>query len=223
VFRADAPEMFPDDRDVQRLRDATVTFAELLMEHTPGWEPPRLAADHPTDHSADQSTDHTQPRAVAQVHCHQHAVLGWDADRRLLEAVGLDTEQLASGCCGLAGNFGFTEGHREVSEACAEQVLLPRLREEPAGTVVLADGFSCRTQVHDLDSGGHEGVHLAEVVDLAERAGRLGTDARTDPDTGPDPVARRTPAPGVAARLGVVAAALAPVAGLAAIVVRRRT
>src|SRR5699024_2935285 len=106
VCRADAPELLPDDRAVQRLRHATRPCAELLMAHTPGWEPPRL-----TEHQ----------RAVAQVHCHQHAVLGWDADSRLLEAIGLDTEQLASGCCGLAGNFGFTEGHREVSVACAEQ------------------------------------------------------------------------------------------------------
>jgi FAD/FMN-containing dehydrogenase/Fe-S oxidoreductase len=155
VFRADAPELFPDDRDVRRLRDATVTFAELLTEHTPGWEPPRTRDVH----------------AVAQVHCHQHAVLRWDADARLLDTLGIDAEQLESGCCGLAGNFGFTAGHGEVSKACAEQVLLPRLRTEPERTIVLADGFSCRTQIHDLDSGGHEGTHLAEVVDALETDG----------------------------------------------------
>jgi Fe-S oxidoreductase len=155
VFRADGPELFPDDRDVRRLRDATVTFAELLTEHTPGWEPPRTRDVH----------------AVAQVHCHQHAVLRWDADARLLDTLGIDAEQLESGCCGLAGNFGFTAGHGEVSKACAEQVLLPRLRTEPERTIVLADGFSCRTQIHDLDSGGHEGTHLAEVVDALETDG----------------------------------------------------
>ena len=161
VFRADAPEMFPDDRDVRRLRDATVTFAELLVEHTPGWEPPHV----------------DDVRAVAQVHCHQHAVLRWEADAALLASLGIRAEQLESGCCGLAGNFGFTAGHGEVSKACAEQVLLPRLREEPAETVVLADGFSCRTQIHDLDSGGHEGRHLAEVVDALETEGYV--DGRT--------------------------------------------
>jgi Fe-S oxidoreductase len=98
------------------------------------------------------------------VHCHQHAVLKWDADRTLLERAGADVERLDSGCCGLAGNFGFTAGHGAVSEACAEQVLLPRLRAAEAGTVVLADGFSCRTQIHQLDSGGHEGHHLAELL-----------------------------------------------------------
>jgi Fe-S oxidoreductase len=79
----------------------------------------------------------------------------------------VDVERLDSGCCGLAGNFGFTAGHGEVSEACAERVLLPRLRsEDPADphVAVLADGFSCRTQIHDLDSGGHEGIHLAQLL-----------------------------------------------------------
>ena len=150
VFRSDGPEMFSSDPDVQRLRDHTVTFAELLTGHTDGWEPPR----------ADPGTK----RALAQVHCHQHAVLGWDADRELLDRAGVDVERLESGCCGLAGNFGFTAGHGEVSEACAEQVLLPRLRAADPGTVVLADGFSCRTQIHDLDSGGKTGQHLAELI-----------------------------------------------------------
>ncbi|RZQ64571.1 FAD-binding and (Fe-S)-binding domain-containing protein [Amycolatopsis suaedae] len=147
MFRADAAELFPDDHDVLRLRAQTVTLAELLTTHSPGYRPPRI--------------DRT---AVAQVHCHQHAVLGWDADRRLLSQAGVDTERLDSGCCGLAGNFGFEKGHRDISEACAERVLLPRLRRTEPGTVVLADGFSCRTQIHELDSAGHEGTHLAELL-----------------------------------------------------------
>ncbi|NUR06050.1 MAG: FAD-binding oxidoreductase [Nocardioidaceae bacterium] len=154
VFRADAAELFPTHQDVHRLPDRTVTFAELLTRHTDGWSPPRLDRDGTVD-------------ALAQVHCHQHAVLGWDADRELLEAAGVSAEALESGCCGLAGNFGFTAGHGEVSEALAERVLLPRLREAPPGSVALADGFSCRTQIHELDSGGHEAVHLAELLATA--------------------------------------------------------
>ena len=151
VFRSDAHELFSDDPDVDRLADRTVTFAELLTEHSPGYQPPRL--------------DGTS--GVAQVHCHQHAVLGWDADRALLEQTGADVERLDSGCCGLAGNFGFTAGHGEVSEAVAEHVLLPRLRESAPGTAVLADGFSCRTQISQLDSGGAEGHHLAQLLAAA--------------------------------------------------------
>jgi FAD/FMN-containing dehydrogenase/Fe-S oxidoreductase len=149
VFRSDMHELFPDDQDANRLKDHVVTLAELLTQHTDGWEPPRATRD---------------VKALAQVHCHQHAIMGWDADQELLERAGVDVEHLDSGCCGLAGNFGFTAGHGAVSEALAEQTLLPRLRAADDGVVALADGFSCRTQIHDLDSGGREGRHLAELL-----------------------------------------------------------
>jgi hypothetical protein len=124
-------------------------------------------------------------QALAQVHCHQHAVLGWDADQQLLEAAGVSAEHLESGCCGLAGNFGFTAGHGEVSVALAEQVLLPRLRSADPDTVTLADGFSCRTQIHQLDSGGHEGVHVAELI--AAGYGDSPVDGATLPRHRPEP------------------------------------
>jgi FAD/FMN-containing dehydrogenase/Fe-S oxidoreductase len=149
VFRSDMHELFPDDQDANRLKDHVVTLAELLIEHTDGWEPPRATQE---------------VKALAQVHCHQHAIMGWDADQELLDRAGVEVEHLDSGCCGLAGNFGFTAGHGEVSRALAEQTLLPRLREAESDVVALADGFSCRTQIHDLDSGGHEGRHLAELL-----------------------------------------------------------
>jgi hypothetical protein len=94
-------------------------------------------------------------------------VLGWDADAGLLESAGAKAEHLDSGCCGLAGNFGFQPGHAGVSKSLAEQVLLPRLREASPGAVVLADGFSCRTQIHELDSGSREAMHLAELLAAA--------------------------------------------------------
>ncbi|EPD65619.1 FAD-binding and (Fe-S)-binding domain-containing protein [Streptomyces sp. HGB0020] len=178
VFRSDMGELFPGDRDVRRLSEQTVTLAELLTEHSPGYEPPQVP-----DRSA---------RALAQVHCHQHAVLGWNADQELLRRAGVDAEQLESGCCGLAGNFGFERGHLEVSEACAERVLLPRLREEDAATVLLADGFSCRTQVHEFDSGGHEGVHLAELLASGLPRSTHGSAYATGPDVRPTPPDRRT-------------------------------
>ena len=148
VLRSDGPELLPESQDVHRLRDHTVTLAELLTEHSPGWQPPRLDG----------------VRGLAQVHCHQHAVLGWTADAQLLERAGAEVERLDSGCCGLAGNFGFTAGHGEVSRALAEQVLLPRLRDAPDDAVVLADGFSCRTQIDQLDRTGHHGLHLAQLL-----------------------------------------------------------
>jgi hypothetical protein len=112
-------------------------------------------------------------------------------------------ERLEAGCRGLAGNFGFERGHLDVSEACAERVLLPRLRAEDEETVVLADGFSCRTQIHELDSGGHEGVHLAELLASA-LPGAPGSTYGVAPGARPAPPGRR-------------ASALAPAgAGLAA-------
>jgi len=154
VFRSDAPELFPDDQDVRRLRDHVLTLAELLIEHTPGWQPPRISGD-----------------VLAQVHCHQHAVMGFDAEASLLKDAVARLEQLDSGCCGLAGNFGFQRGHMDVSVACAEHVLLPRLRSAGPGAIALADSFSCRTQIAELNSGGAQARHLAELLASAADSG----------------------------------------------------
>jgi hypothetical protein len=68
----------------------------------------------------------------------------------------------------LAGNFGVEAGHLDVSKACAESVLLPAVRNASPSTIVLADGFSCRTQIHELDSAGREAIHLAELLARGE-------------------------------------------------------
>ncbi|MEV5549538.1 FAD-binding and (Fe-S)-binding domain-containing protein [Streptomyces sp. NPDC052309] len=149
TLRTDLPELLPDDPRAAALAGRVLTFAETLERHAPGWRPP--VVDRPV---------------TGQTHCHQHAVLGDTADRRLRAAAGL-TGELSGGCCGLAGNFGFEKGHFEVSAACAEDQLLPAVREAPEGAVVLADGFSCRTQLEQL--AGVRGRHLAEV--LAEGLG----------------------------------------------------
>ncbi|MGA5445990.1 FAD-binding and (Fe-S)-binding domain-containing protein [Streptomyces umbrinus] len=147
ALRTDLPELLPDDPRAQRVASAVLTFAEALERHAPNWTPPRL--DRPV---------------VGQTHCHQHAILGDAPDRRLRTAAGL-TGELSGGCCGLAGNFGFEKGHYEVSVACAEEQLLPAVRAAGEGPVVLADGFSCRTQLEQLEQlGGRKGRHLAEVL-----------------------------------------------------------
>ncbi|MFF7545272.1 FAD-binding and (Fe-S)-binding domain-containing protein [Streptomyces canus] len=151
ALRTDLPELLHDDPRAARLASRVLTFAEALERLAPGWRPPAL--DRPV---------------AGQTHCHQHAVLGDTADRRLREAAGL-TGDLAGGCCGLAGNFGFEKGHFEVSRACAEDQLLPSVRQAPEDAVVLADGFSCRTQLEQL--AGVRGRHLAEVLAEALRSG----------------------------------------------------
>jgi Fe-S oxidoreductase len=158
VFRSDARELMPGDRDVQRIGEQTVTLAELLRHHSDGWQPPRVGG-----------------RAIAQTHCHQHAIMGYGADQDLLAAAGVDVTVLDAGCCGLAGNFGFEAGHYEVSMACAERALLPAVRDASPATLILADGFSCRTQIEQAGVG-RTPAHLAEVL----AAGLRQTHNRTD-------------------------------------------
>ncbi|MBB2891504.1 FAD-binding and (Fe-S)-binding domain-containing protein [Flexivirga oryzae] len=150
MLRSDAPRLLPEVGDVRRLADSTVGLAELLQERTDGWSPPAAKTDH----------------ALVQVHCHQHADTGWEADRTLLQRAGVEARSVG-GCCGLAGNFGFEKGHFDVSRACAEDRLLPALRGADDSTLILADGFSCRTQIHELDETGHQPVHLAELLGQA--------------------------------------------------------
>ena len=109
-----------------------------------------------------------------------------------------------SGCCGLAGNFGFQPGHRAVSEACAERVLLPRVRESDVDTVVMADGFSCRTQLHELDSGGRDGVHLSEMLLAAQHGDPAAGGERPERAYAPRPAQPSAPVR-VAALAGAVA------------------
>ncbi|MFE9532526.1 FAD-binding and (Fe-S)-binding domain-containing protein [Streptomyces sp. NPDC006691] len=158
ALRTDLPELLPDDPRAARLAASVRTFAEVLEECAPHWSPPRL--DRPV---------------AGQTHCHQHAVLGDAAERRLREKAGLAGE-LSGGCCGLAGNFGFERGHWEVSLACAEDQLLPSVRAAAPGTEILADGYSCRTQLAQL--AGRRARHLAEVLAEGLGAGRgAGPDA----------------------------------------------
>jgi Fe-S oxidoreductase len=162
VFRADAKDLFPEDRDVERLSAQTKTLAEVLLERAPDWEPPKLGSP---DGAA---------KAIVQMHCHQHAILGEHAEVELMKRAGLDPDVLDSGCCGLAGNFGFEAGHYDVSMACAEDGLLPAVRSASEDTLMVADGFSCRTQVEQSgelkgSAHGRRPVHVAQLIATALR------------------------------------------------------
>jgi FAD/FMN-containing dehydrogenase/Fe-S oxidoreductase len=143
VLRGDAVELVDSDA-ARAVAKATVTVAELLAR-TPDWTPPSLEGI----------------RVIAQPHCHHHAVMGWEADAKLLKAAGATVKRLG-GCCGLAGNFGVERGHYEVSVQVAELQLLPALSAAEDGDIFLADGFSCRTQAADL--AGRSGVHLVQLL-----------------------------------------------------------
>jgi len=143
AIRHDAPSLIVDNPLADKAAKSVRTFAEFMVES--GWEPPEVGGE-----------------ALVQTHCHQHAVLGFDADRRLMSAAGIDASVPDSGCCGLAGNFGFERDHYAVSKAIGERVLLPAVRALPDTTAVLADGFSCRIQIaHGTPRRAH---HLAELL-----------------------------------------------------------
>ncbi|MCI2237158.1 FAD-binding oxidoreductase [Paenibacillus sp. TRM 82003] len=158
LLREDAAELLPDDPRAHALKTRVRTLAELITEQRPDWVPPRLDPDGDV-------------RAVVQPHCHQHAVMGFAPDAALLAKAGVDA-QVLSGCCGLAGNFGAEDGHYDVSVKVAEHALLPALRgiEQDPGAVVVADGYSCRTQSDNL--AGVRPKHLAELlVEALQRQG----------------------------------------------------
>ncbi|OSC38809.1 FAD-binding and (Fe-S)-binding domain-containing protein [Mycobacterium decipiens] len=151
ALRHDAPALLAHNPLARATADATHTFAEFLNRS--GWRPPQLGGE-----------------ALVQTHCHQHAVLGFDADRSLLAAASVKATVLDSGCCGLAGNFGFERGHYEVSNAAGERVLLPAVREAVPTTAIVADGFSCRAQITHGTS--RQPVHLAQLLAGGLRPGR---------------------------------------------------
>ena len=117
----------------------------------------------------DSRPDLTGVSAVAQPHCHHHAVMGWHADEALLAKAGAEVRAVG-GCCGLAGNFGVERGHYDVSVAVAETALLPAVRNAANDTQILADGFSCRLQLDQL--AGVRGRHLAEVLAASGKDGK---------------------------------------------------
>ncbi len=145
VLRVDSHELLGSA--VDPVAERLVTLAEHLgtLAAATGWRPPDLSGTE----------------VVAQPHCHQASVLGWQADEALLRSAGADLTRVG-GCCGLAGNFGMEKGHYEVSVAVFENALGPAVRRAGEGSVVLADGFSCRTQLADL--AGTRSVHLAELL-----------------------------------------------------------
>jgi Fe-S oxidoreductase len=149
VFRDELPSMMPEDPDALALSKRVVTLAQYLDER--GVTLPAVDRD-----------------AIVQLHCHQKSVVGTDADRRVLDGAGVRVREPEEGCCGMAGGFGFEAGRPyETSVRIAERSLLPAVREADDSTLVIADGFSCRTQIEQ--GSGRRAMHLAEVLAEAMR------------------------------------------------------
>jgi Fe-S oxidoreductase len=144
VLRSDLPELLPEDPRSAPIAAAVRTLAEFLAEQ-PDWHPPQRHGRS----------------IIVQPHCHHHAILGFDADRRLFAAMGVRVTEV-TGCCGLAGNFGMQSGHYDISVAVAENGLLPALRGAEDDSILIADGFSCRTQAAQL--ADRQSRHLVQFL-----------------------------------------------------------
>jgi Fe-S oxidoreductase len=150
ALRKDLPELVNNDA-AQRVSQRVRSFAEHVNEQSAcGWTP-RSALPK---------------KVIVQTHCHEYAVFGAETQRRALRAVGIHTVREATGCCGVAGNFGFERQHYAVSMAVAEQALAPALKADPTA-VVLTDGFSCHMQARQLtgNPAPSASYHLAQILD----------------------------------------------------------
>lgn len=159
VFRDELGGLFPDDEDGHRVADLAMLLSEFLVQQ-------------------DVKLPQLGGRAVLHAHCHAKAVLDKEAAHEVLRRMGVEVEEPWRGCCGMAGSFGFEAEHYGVSQAIAEQRLLPAVRAVRADTLVVVEGFSCHTQI--ADGTGRVPIHIAQAVDqaIAQAAARSPGDAR---------------------------------------------
>jgi FAD/FMN-containing dehydrogenase/Fe-S oxidoreductase len=146
VFRDELRNLMAGDLDAQRLGERSFLLTEFLDQA--GWRPPMLAG-----------------KAVVHLHCHHKAIVREKSARAVLDGLGMEYDLLDSGCCGMAGAFGFERQHYDIAQRCGERKLLPAVRAASAETLLVTDGFSCREQIHQ--NTGRRTLHPAELLRLA--------------------------------------------------------
>ncbi|HEX3628591.1 MAG TPA: FAD-linked oxidase C-terminal domain-containing protein [Verrucomicrobiae bacterium] len=151
VFRDELKRLFPFDEDADRLANRVVTLSQFFSKYS-DFRFPKLHRN-----------------ALVHGHCHDKAVMKMEGATDFLKHLGLDFKIVDSGCCGMAGSFGFEAEHYEVSVRCGERMLLPTVRETDEKTILIADGFSCREQIEQL--AHRRALHTAEVAAKALREG----------------------------------------------------
>jgi Fe-S oxidoreductase len=148
VFRDELRKLMPQDEHARRLASQTLLLDELIDQYAGDWQPPQL-----------------RRRALVHGHCHQESLMGLDTTQKLLSRAGLEVELLKSGCCGMAGSFGYLAGDPyRVAMRVGERVLLPAVRAAAQDTLLVADGFSCRTQISA--GTGRRALHTAQALEL---------------------------------------------------------
>jgi Fe-S oxidoreductase len=148
VLRDELHGLFPDDPLAEKLRKQTFLLSEFLEKKAHDAPLPRVEA-----------------KALVQGHCHHKSVLKFDDEVSVLKRLGLQFDVPPSGCCGMAGSFGFEREKYDVSVAIGEHNLMPRIRDAGKSTLIIADGFSCREQI--AQQSDRQALHLAEVIDMA--------------------------------------------------------
>jgi FAD/FMN-containing dehydrogenase/Fe-S oxidoreductase len=151
VFKDELTGMLPHDDDAKRLASNAMHFAEFFEK----FEIP---------------VPHLERKAIVWGHCHHKATGGMDTEHDVLKRMGLEIEPVSGGCCGLAGSWGFEEGHHEISMQCGELALLPAVRRAEDQTLVIANGFSCKTQIQQSDAR-RGALHVAQVMKMAREHG----------------------------------------------------
>jgi Fe-S oxidoreductase len=154
VFRDELRGLFPQDARAARLRDQTFLLSQFLRSR--GYQPPQL-----------------HRKVLLHGHCHHKALMTLTDEEALLRSMGVELKSPDSGCCGMAGSFGFERDKYQISRAIGERVLLPAVREAAPETLIVSDGFSCREQIAQL--AGRRAFHLAEILKLAATQSQLTT------------------------------------------------
>lgn len=148
VFRDELGNLFPGNEDALRLAKSAMTLSEFLDRENVAL--PQLAR-----------------KALVQSHCHHNAIMRFTAEESVMKKIGLDFEHPDTGCCGMAGAFGFEKDHYDISIRAGERALLPKVRDTSNDTLIIADGFSCREQIQQTT--GRDTLHLAQVLQMAMR------------------------------------------------------
>jgi FAD/FMN-containing dehydrogenase/Fe-S oxidoreductase len=160
VFHDELRNLFPHDPLAMKLNQQVFLFADFLKRG--GYCPPSLRVQ---PRASRKRSEPVEIKAVVHGHCHHKALWSMSPEQKLLEEAGLQTEVLDSGCCGLAGSFGYEHEHHDISMSIGERVLLPEVRKAGPETVIVADGFSCRQQIAHGTS--RHAMHTAEVLHMA--------------------------------------------------------
>jgi Fe-S oxidoreductase len=155
VFRDELLNLFPRDEDAKRLAKQTHHLSEFLSREAAHVRLPKL-----------------ERKALLHGHCQHKAIMKLTDEEQLLRKLGLELEVPDSGCCGMAGSFGFERDKYDVSVQCGERVLLPAVRNAPKDALIIADGFSCREQIEQLTD--RRALHLAQVLQMALEHGARG-------------------------------------------------